>query len=192
MASPVGHALAGWIGYQLGSCHRPGAASWCDLALCLAAANLADADFLPGLLLGTPDRFHHGVSHSFGAAVLVATAVWGWGWWRAGRRPAARALLVGGLYLSHVLIDWMTIDGRPPIGVPFFWPCSDSYLQCPVPVFLDIQRVAALTWPVLRHNLTAVLLEIAILLPPGLALMLRRRRCATPAGGGGQPRTAAR
>lgn len=146
---------------------------WRSLLLCVALANLADLDFVPGLLLGTPDRFHHGASHSLGAALLagVLTALW--------RRRQARgwrlALWVFGLYLSHVLIDWMSLDSVAPIGVPLFWPLADTYFHSPAPLFLDIRRVAVLTWPVLRHNLLAVILEIAILAPFGLLLTLWRR-----------------
>ncbi len=178
MASPVGHALAGWIGHHLAGDRRPWAQRWRHLMLCVAAANLADLDFIPGILIGVPDRFHHGAAHSIGAALLVGLLAWLW--FRRGGRAGGRATLVFGLYLSHLFIDWAARDTRPPEGIPLLWPLSGTYFQSGIPLFLDIQRDYLPSWTMIRHNLLAVALEIAILLPPALALLLWRRKTTPP------------
>ena len=35
-------------------------------------ANAPDLDFVPGILLGDPGAYHHGISHSLGFALMVA------------------------------------------------------------------------------------------------------------------------
>ena len=34
--------------------------------------NAPDLDFIPGLILGRPNLYHHGISHSLGAAVIFS------------------------------------------------------------------------------------------------------------------------
>src|ERR1044071_7547790 len=63
MPSPVGHSLAGLIAYQIAP-EIDGMARGRVVALYLLAANAPDLDFLPGLIVGDPNRFHHGISHS--------------------------------------------------------------------------------------------------------------------------------
>jgi inner membrane protein len=172
MASPVGHTLAGWIGY-LAVDGRPVAQGWRTLILCAAAANLADADFLPGILLGVADRFHHGASHSLGAALLVGLAAWFR--LRCEPRGGREALVVGALHLSHVLIDWITRDTRPPVGMPLFWPLSERYFAPVLTIFFDIRRESGAGWETLAHNLRAVALETAWLAPLGAGLLAWRR-----------------
>ena len=71
MPLPIGHALAGIAMRQA----RPGlffANRWADAFFFIFLANLPDADFLPGILLGCPNLYHHGIFHSLGAALAVA------------------------------------------------------------------------------------------------------------------------
>ena len=67
MPSPVGHSIIAFTFYRLSARpHEP--LGWRKLALYLFAANAPDLDFIPGLLIGQPDRFHHGAGHSVGNA----------------------------------------------------------------------------------------------------------------------------
>src|SRR5579883_2594427 len=73
MALPVGHAAAGYLAYEAvrpAGRHRAG---W--LATALLLANAPDLDYLPGLLVGHPDAWHRGVTHSLAAALAVAAGV---------------------------------------------------------------------------------------------------------------------
>ena len=74
MPLPIGHALAGIAFFQT----RPGLFfknKWLDAVFFVFLANLPDADFLPGLLLGFPNLYHHGIFHSLGAALAVSAAI---------------------------------------------------------------------------------------------------------------------
>jgi hypothetical protein len=99
-------------------------------ALRLAAiACLPDLDLLPGVLQGDAFRYHHGLSHSLGAAFAVSLAptVAGHGGLRVRVRFAA---VVGLAYLSHLVLDLVTYDAfhGDGVGIPFFWPVSDARL----------------------------------------------------------------
>ena len=102
MASPIGHALAGYlIGRVMPYSRRqPG---WTIVAVCSLLAVSPDLDFLPGLLHGHPALYHRGISHSLGCAIFVsflAALLYGKG-------RAATSL--GGLFFlaygSHLVID---------------------------------------------------------------------------------------
>ena len=181
MPSPVGHSLAGLIAYQIAP-EIDGMARRQVIALYLFAANAPDLDFIPGLMVGDPNRFHHGVSHSSGLALLFAIAVslilrlrrreWRW----------KQFLVFLGLYLSHLLLDYLSEDHSAPYGVPLFWPASKAYYMAPLPLFPDIDRSNATAdfFPSLfsAHNLWAVSVECLVLVPFLLlayALMKRMR-----------------
>src|SRR3990172_11659995 len=100
MATPLGHGLAGAIiclGFRRVGWRTP------SMAAAVIVANLPDADFLPGIMVGWPSRYHHGASHSIVAAMICALAI---GIWWAARKldptPARAGLLLGTCYLSHV------------------------------------------------------------------------------------------
>jgi inner membrane protein len=179
MSTPLGHGLAG-LAVGIG-----GDRSGSELrtrALVGATAGLApDLDFLPGLLIGDPARFHHGVTHSVGAVVVVAliavmlaprTRRWAW----AGIAAAA--------YASHLLLDVLTYDPSEPIGLLLFWPLSEAYVNAPV---TPLPRVLhSEVSPFNLHNLGVAALELTLfgLLAVGAYLLWRRR--TSPADGSGQ------
>ena len=69
MPSPIAHSLAGVALYQVRPERRHQLAL---LALLVVAANLPDLDFIPGMIMGNADRYHHGPSHS----LFVGFEVW--------------------------------------------------------------------------------------------------------------------
>lgn len=102
-------------------------------------ANAADLDFVPGILTGQPVAYHHGASHSFlFAAVMAAlvTAV------MAAmvtamvsriedvpRRFSAWAALAAA---SHPVLDWVTGEPGADVakyGVALFWPSPVRYMS---------------------------------------------------------------
>jgi inner membrane protein len=176
MPTPVGHALAGVVVGQAATWRQPLLGPWKDLALFAALGVVADLDFLPGILAGKHDLYHHGLTHSLGAAVLVGliAALWGWR-----KKRAWRWGLMGfAVYFSHVVLDAMGQDTSYPYGVPLWWPLSPKYVMADWAFFLDIRRVP-FGWPVIRHNLVAIALELAVLGPPALFVTwwrLRRKR----------------
>jgi inner membrane protein len=164
MPSPVGHSLMGLIIYRATG-RSMSLQYWQPMALYVLAANAADLDFLPGLLIGDLARFHHGPSHSISFAILfgvVSSLLFS--------RRLYAFLLSSGLYLSHVLLDYLVQDPSPPLGVPLFWPFSNEYYMASFAFFPRFDY-AAMTLPGFLsatftfHNLVTVSTEILFLLP---------------------------
>jgi len=146
MPSPVGHALGGIaIGWQASPRQN------LQTAVVLAAVAIApDLD----LVFGT----HREISHSIGAAIaagivaLVATRSPRWG--------AAVALS----WASHVLLDWLSNDTRPPIGVMALWPITRDYYKAAIEIFPPVSRKywESRFW---IYNLRAVVMELVLVGP---------------------------
>ncbi len=182
MATPIGHALAGYAVYGL----RPGIHPEKRpllLVLCLLLAVCPDLDFLPGILYGQPALYHQGISHSLGMATGVGLAV------ALLYSQTCRTVLTHwGLftlaYASHLIIDVFGPDGRPPFGIPLFWPITDNYYLAPVQVFWGVHHAAQtsattgawLTGIMDLFNLGAIGIEIFIVLPLVLLTKYFRHR----------------
>lgn len=179
MPTPLGHALAGLALGPLLAWRRPFISPGWDLLLFVGLSQLPDLDFLPGLLVGRPDAFHHGPSHSLGAALLAGFMAW-----LIGRRRGDAwrwGLLAFALVTAHALIDALGKDYRQPYGVPLAWPLDGRYLMADWAFFMDVRR-GPLGWGALWHNLKAMGLELAVLGPlAALVLWLRTRRQPAPA-----------
>ncbi len=183
MASPLAHVLAGLaLGRAFDDSSGRGA-----LALsigCVALALAPDLDFLPGLLQGQPALYHQGPSHSLvaglalslGAALLL----------RRDRRHLLRTwLLFFAAFGSHLAIDSLGPDSRPPIGIPLFWPFSDTSWLAPVTLLPGVHHAVSGTegpreWLAMVFswiNVRAILAEL-LLVGPLLILAegLRRLR----------------
>jgi membrane-bound metal-dependent hydrolase YbcI (DUF457 family) len=154
--SPIGHALgaiaAGW-----GVVPRRDAA---------AAAILATIAIAPDLDLLVGD--HRGISHSLGMAVtagLLALAIT-----RRSRWAAAVTLAWG----SHILLDWLSNDTRPPFGVMALWPFTREYYKAAIEVFPPVSRRywESRFW---IYNLKALVAELLIMGPLAAAVVWRRR-----------------
>lgn len=139
-----------------------------------ALGNAPDCDFIPGLLAGELNRFHHGPTHSMAWCALVAFGVWCvWraieraGWW-----VLACLLATVGL---HLIADWATADGAEPFGIPAAWPVSNSYFKAPVDVFASMEKQTI--WAIFQQtNLKPALREVALTTPLLLAAFLWWKR----------------
>lgn len=190
MPLPVAHSLAGLAVYAAldeDGEMRPSR----RLVAAVAVANAPDPDILPGLLLGDPNRFHHGPTHSFLTGLVVAaTIAWvaarkGWKWpvvgsWSKGVLATGAVLAL--LWGSHVGLDILTHDPSPPRGVPALWPVSDARSSFG-PLFLRADKLPGRATPVefaaslmTPHNLWAGLRELLILAPLVAMIRLWRRR----------------
>jgi len=169
MPSPVGHSLMGYLIYRI-SVRSVAGQQWRSIPLYLLAANAADLDFLPGLLIGDPNRYHHGISHSIGFAMLFALVFSLFlfllkkdvAWWR-------NFAILFCLYCSHIGLDYLAIDDRFPYGVAVFWPVSSEYYAAPVAFFRDIRRspsgIEFIPSLFSLYNLWAVTVEVLLLFP---------------------------
>lgn len=170
MASPIGHSLFG-IGAQLLIPSRQSKINYMGLLFVIFSANVPDLDFLPGLIIGDMNRYHHGISHSIGGAFIYALIVWflgrfmDWNYWRLSLTAALA-------YCSHLIADYWAEDGGAPFGAPFLWPLSDQYYISPFPILKRFEHgevgdglVAIIKQLLLSVNFQAILLEIIIFVP---------------------------
>jgi membrane-bound metal-dependent hydrolase YbcI (DUF457 family) len=189
MPSPVGHSL---IGLAIGSAWllKPAALrelvrdAWSKrwpLLGAVALANAPDVDYIPGVLTGDINAYHHYYTHTAGWILIVAAGTWLA--WRSLRSDAGwRAFLfLAALLSSHLAADWVTDDGKSPYGIMAMWPFSPEFTIAPATLFVRLHKV---TWYEIFewHNVEAVAIEIAICLPLVAAvLMWKRVRARDPA-----------
>jgi membrane-bound metal-dependent hydrolase YbcI (DUF457 family) len=81
-------------------------------------------------------------------------------------------------YASHLLLDWLGADKRPPRGIQLLWPFSDRWLISDWDIFRETARQHFLTAPNIWRNTMALAQEIAILLPIVVVLWLVRVKTA--------------
>ena len=172
MSSPIGHSFAGYIinSYSSRSLKIQGIKA---LFLYIFIANVPDLDFVPGLLVGKPNLFHHGISHSVGMGAIFSLLL-------------ALLLNIGdtenlnkdfflffSLYCSHLLLDYISYDTRPPLGIPIFWPLSNEYFIFKYPILPPVAHSKNTYANIAQffsgafslHNLYVVLMEFAVSLP---------------------------
>jgi len=170
MPSPAAHTLFGLTCFHLLRAVLPGsgARNGTVTGFILLASLAPDLDFVPGLILGDPSRYHQTLSHSLGGSFLIALVLGGAAWlWFSGVTGWRWIGLLPLFVLGHLFLDYFTEDRRPPIGFPMFWPFSDRLVISPVPVFPCLLRDPSLPgfW---SHNLHTLLVEALILVPPWL------------------------
>jgi len=152
MPTPVAHTLAGACVAALACRRLPAARALPVTAALLLAANLPDLDYL-ALVRGREamERFHQGVFHSIG---FVATATLPLALTLRRRLGLSRAwLLLAAAGLTHLLLDLMVVDLKPPIGFPFFWPFSAERFHASFTLFPGIDRTNVLSLRNLREFL---------------------------------------
>jgi inner membrane protein len=176
MPTPVGHLIVSYLVYSTQSDRFRNRGV---LIGSLFSGVAADLDFLPGLLVGDPGRFHHGASHSLGAAVLYGFGLCGYLRYRGTSQALQLTLLLACAYVSHVILDFFAIDTGAPFGVPLLWPVSSTSYIASFPVFLDVQRLQAETVTFVTsvfssHNLLAVTWEVLLLAP--MVIFAQRRK----------------
>lgn len=161
MATPLGHGLAGLtVGVATGN--RSRLLGFATLGLFAGIA--PDLDFVPGLLMGDPARFHQGPSHSIAAALSLGLLV-------ALLAPSAQRLRAGliatGGYLSHLGLDLLTYDPTPPRGAPLLWPLLEEPIRSPLMVLPRVLH--SVVSPFNLHNLHVMAIELGTI---GLALLV--------------------
>ena len=185
MPSPIAHSLAGYVIYRAAS-ENTSRIEWGTLFLYCVCSNLPDLDFIPGFLLGAPNKFHHGVSHSLGFAVAFAFCMSLFLLFVKNQSVLRNFVIFFSLYFSHVLLDLLSYDSSPPYGVPALWPITDNYYISPISVFLDIQRGQASETFIRSlfsfHNFLAILIEIVFFLPLIVIVSLFKRNRARIVG----------
>lgn len=144
--------------------------SWRLLLLLMILANLPDIDFLPGLLVGNANQWHHHYySHSLGAAIVVGVLAAFFYTKGTDRKFALYFGLLFGAYFSHLVLDYFTADTSEPFGLPMFWPLTSEYFYSPITVFLSVHKIGAsdqfFQSLFTLHNLRVVLWEVVVFVP---------------------------
>jgi inner membrane protein len=190
MPLPVAHTAAGLASYLVFRNESAGnTASKKQLTLALLAvivANLPDLDFLPGLIIDQPDKFHHGPSHSLltgGITGILVYFVARLFFSELSKTSLLLMFLTAGI--SHTVLDFLAIDTSFPYGVPLFWPFSDVYYISSVPVFLDVARAddsTELFFATLLnfHNVMNVLLELLLSAALIAVILAGKKRIPSP------------
>lgn len=162
MPSPLGHSLAALVVHACTSANAANRRDPRRIALVVGAALLPDSDLLLKHLVDGRNH-HQGIVHSIGFAVAAGLAAAILGQWRRAERPAKLGAVVGLAYASHLVLDFLSRDTNPPIGLKMLWPLSDGYFKSPWPLFLDVGR--AFDWRTLAHNAVAGAWEVVLLAP---------------------------
>ena len=179
MCTPVGHTLAGYAASGgIDAAER--SVLWKRAALIIGLANLPDADFFFGVMMGNPNKYHHLWTHSIGFVLLVGLTALIIA--RAMGHPAAwkTGLLAGGLVLTHLVTDLFTVDWSEPTGMQALWPLSRRFFIAPIRIFPDVVKASStqafLGSLVCWHNARTLAIELGIFGPPVLWIWLRRRK----------------
>jgi hypothetical protein len=174
MPSPIGHLLGGAAVY-LAATHSQNR-SRVTLGMTMIGSILPDFDFLPGILIGEPAAFHHGVSHSlgfaglFGALVFITLHLC-----RPKNGAGQAALLASFAYGLHVVLDFVSAKN----SVPLAWPLFVEKIGVNLNLFGHFHHggFEGGIWSIVRWaNLAPVMRELTILGIPVLLLVVWRER----------------
>ena len=128
MPLPLLHAVAGYAVYQ--GAKKNEVPDWRLAASCIALANAADLDFIPGILVGNPDLFHHSFTHSFTAAAAAGLGIAAFARIWENRGFWKNFLISFLAYSTHIVLDFL--DHSP---MPLFWPLTPGRLMTGVAAF---------------------------------------------------------
>ncbi len=182
MASPIGHSLVGYI-IAAFSLRTPITKNIRRTSLFVFIANAPDLDFLPGILIGKPNLFHHGISHSIGFGLITSLILVLFFHLKSKTGLIRAFFLYFVLYCSHLILDYLSVDGRTPIGIPLFWPFNNDYFIALHPVLpffkhssLDDASIGQMLADIFSiHNLKVIFIELVIILPGIMLYMIINR-----------------
>lgn len=168
MPLPFGHSLMGYALYESMPQQTKGI-SWRMILLFVLVANLPDIDFLPGLLMGHPNKFHHTLTHTLGFSLLIGGFLGAIFSYKRGKRFLPYFFLFAGVCYSHIVLDFFTVDTSRPYGVPMFWPLSSIYFISPFSIFMAVHKSGnnetLISSLFVMHNLWVALWEIILFTP---------------------------
>jgi membrane-bound metal-dependent hydrolase YbcI (DUF457 family) len=187
MPLPIAHSMMGYAIAEVAEAAnvRLTNKKWLNVSIFVALASLPDADFLPGFLLGEPNRYHQWFTHSLGFAALAGLCGDLFYWRRQNHiaenpdRFGLCGIFIGLAVLSHVVLDLLTLDSSPPEGMMLFWPFDKNHYDARWDIFLACQRdnnpATFFSSLFSAYNLKVVLREFLIMAPiVGLAKILER------------------
>lgn len=168
MPTPIGHSLISTAIFS-GVDRKKLKLKWLDYPIFLFIGIFPDLDFLPGLILETPSRFHHGFTHSLFFGIIIGT-ITGLLYSKLKRKHWLNySIVFSGTYFAHLLADFFGVDTSFPFGEQLFWPLWQAYVLSPISIFSDVYRSSNSTDFFISmfnmHNLKAVVIELIICIP---------------------------
>jgi len=164
MPSPLGHALASAI---LHKWKVPGkwTSDWRTLLFHVFCGICPDLDFIPGLLTGNINQFHHTLSHSFPGAFLIAGILWLFYavWKKTWKMSDYLFILI--LVIIHPIMDVLAVDTSYAYGCPLLYPFTKEYWISPWVFFQDIHRRSLYEFFLGGNNRLAFWIEFVVFLP---------------------------
>lgn len=96
-----------------------------------------DLDFIPGIFVGIPSKFHHGISHSFFFAVVFGFILSSIIYLIKKNYFLSRSILFSALYSIHIILDLFGVDTGEVngFGMPIFFPFSFIYYRSSIVLF---------------------------------------------------------
>lgn len=163
MSSPVGHSLAGFLGFILirNSCRfSVFYSSHFLIILAIIVANLPDIDFVLGyLFFGDINAIHRQFTHSFFFGYLACLMIF------ISLRvlqkvPFSFLVWLWAVYFSHIFLDMLAYDSYPPAGVQCFFPFSFDYFAFPISILGGLSMTGGI---IQLNNFLTVLQEIFVI-----------------------------
>lgn len=135
-----------------------------------------DLDVLPGILVGDARAFHRDPSHSFLFGLLftlpVVVIVKRYLRWFPDQGFISLTLSAYLMFVSHIVLDLITLDNGFPYGMPLMWPISNAHFSAP---FYIIPNVLHGGSALSSHNFNVVLRELVVFSPLALYFALANR-----------------
>jgi inner membrane protein len=76
-------------------------------------------------------------------------------------------------YTSHLIIDLVGPDGRPPYGIPLLWPVTEATYLSPIQILWGMKHAKSTSMSTVEwvsgivdpYNLGAMSIEVSVVLP---------------------------
>ena len=175
MTTPIGHSLFAVSLYWLARLRQHGGVIL--LLVLVFAAMVPDIDYYPLLWgdLQLANYNHQGFTHSLVFVLLVSVGIALIGQWLGAGKATRLYPFVVLAAASHLMLDFLTFDGREPVGIPLLWPFSDARFNAPMSIFGGFAK-SSFGAMLSAHNLGVIGREILILGIPTLVIWLVARR----------------
>ena len=110
--------------------------------LCLVCANLPDVDFVPGILIGEPAKFHPSLSHSILISIVMALIIF----FLVNKKfeGISKKSIFGCCVislLSHPILDYFTPISKKFSGYLLLWPFTVKPYISSFPLFRNVHRI---------------------------------------------------
>ena len=176
MPTPIAHSLVGFIISSVSPYGRVFENNLLNFFLIIFVSVLPDLDLLPGMISGVMFKYHHGITHSFFAALVISFLLSFIIYIFQKKNILSHTFLFTIIYSLHIIFDLFGYDdGRlNGIGMPIFFPFnSDRYISTVIIFNGDLFKDGNVTLhSLLRYtNLNLIITEILSALLVGILLV---------------------